>query len=143
VVPFQAEVYDYARHHPDAGESTHRSEGAAAVESRHLVPTLCHETPLEGAVGLPFEDPLRLDALPPRGNRRARDELVHLPLLKAFDLAFCRCGPLRSFRRGPCLLDGSWNIRLGCPHGISILREAKRAVPMGDVGKLPLRGKRV
>ena len=67
VVPFQAEVYDYARHHPDAGESTRRSEGAAAVESRHVVPTLCHETPLEGAVGLPFEDPLRLDALLPGG----------------------------------------------------------------------------
>ena len=82
VVPFQFDVYDYARHHPDAGESSHRSEGAAAVESGHLVPTLRHETPLEGAVGHLFEDPLRLDALPPRGNRRTRDELVHFRSLR-------------------------------------------------------------
>ena len=98
MVPFQFDVYDYARHHPDAGESSHRSEGAAAVESRHLVPTLCLEAPLGGDVGLPFEDPLPLDAFPPRGDHREKDELVNLPLLKAFDLAFCRCGPLPSFR---------------------------------------------
>ena len=53
------------------------------------------------------------------------------------------CVPLGGFGRCPRFLDSSWNIRLRCSHGVRVFREAKSAVPVGNVGKLPLRGKRV
>ena len=136
-------MHGHAAYAPHALNHAHRGVDAARVKARNLVPTLSHYTSLEGAFHLALEHPFRIDSLPSSGHGRARNKLVHLTVFKTCDLVFCCCVPLGGFGRGPRFLDCPWNIWLRCSHSVHVLREAECAVPVGDVEKLSLHGKRV
>ena len=66
-----------------------------------------------------------------------------MTIVKARGLAFCCCVPRGGFRRGPRFLECPWDLWLRCSHSARVFREAECAVPVGDVGKHTLHGKRV
>ena len=68
MVYLPAEFHADTQGHTDAWKFAHRSECAAAVNARHLVPALSYHTPLVGAVSLALEHPLGVDALPTGRN---------------------------------------------------------------------------
>ena len=110
-------------HHPHTLQSTDRSERAAAVLSRYLVPALCNQAHLVRLNCLHLKNPLGANDLLAWRNYLQGNELVDIEALQALDLLFCCFTPEMSIRHPHRLLKNSRDIRLRCLHGVCIFHE--------------------